>query len=144
MNTDNLVEFRKDIGLTQEEMGKIIGVKQSTYACYENGIENISIIRLNIIANKFHKSLNFLTGVSRSDDIDFIEKDFTRKDIGNILKSERKKLNMTQEKLSKELNVDRVSISWYETGRGVTIPVLIQYSELFNKSIDYLCGKADN
>ena len=72
MNTDNLVEYRKDLGLNQTEMGKVIGVKKSTYACYETKRRIIPIIKLNIIANKYNKSLNFVSGNSRHDNIKFV------------------------------------------------------------------------
>ena len=141
INTDNLINFRKSIGLTQTEMAKVIGVQKSTYTCYENMIRIISITKLNIISNKYGKSLDFLSGNSLDDNIKFTKKDFTLEEIGNILKNERQLQGMTQKDLSEKFNIAQSRISDYEKGNGLTIPVLIQYSKLFNRSIDYLCGK---
>ena len=141
INTDNLINFRKSIGLTQTEMAKVIGVQKSTYTCYENMIRIISITKLNIISNKYGKSLDFLSGNSLDSNIKFTKKDFTLEEVGNILKNERQLQGMTQKDLSEKFNVAQSRISDYEKGKGLTIPVLIQYSKLFDKPIDYLCGK---
>ena len=103
----------------------------------------MSIDKLNMISNKYHKSLEFLAGMSRSDNIQFVEKDLIFEDIGKILKNERKKQGISQEQLAQKLNVDRTTISLYERGKSLTIPILIQYAIYFDRSIDYLCGKTD-
>lgn len=45
----------------------------------------------------------------------------------------------TQERFAKELNIDRSNLSRIESGsRGCSLDLLIQFSELFNVSLDYL------
>ena len=142
MNTDNLIEFRKDLGLTQEEMGKIVGVKKTTYSNYENCNTIIPIDRLNIISNKYDLSLDYLLGISRTNDSDFKHIKLDNMKISKKLKQVRSNLNMSQEEFAKELKTSRSIISYYETGKvKITALVLIDYAKLCNKSIDWLCCK---
>lgn len=141
MNSDNLRELREDLRMSQEDMGKLLNVKQSTYSDYENGRSIIPIERLNIISNRFNASLDYLIGISRSNDDKFnhVEIDFVK--IGNRLKEIRLENDLTQEAIARMLNTFHSRISDYENGKRITIPVLIEYSKVFNKSIDYLCLK---
>lgn len=66
-------------------------------------------------------------------------------DFGNRLYAERKKAQMTQERLAELLNVSPAHIHHLEKGnRYPSIQLLIQISNLLNVSIDYLlAGKAE-
>lgn len=62
----------------------------------------------------------------------------------NRLKQLRNELNMSQEELSKKLNLSKGIISMYEKeDRKPSLDVLISLSEIFNCSIDYIIGKSD-
>lgn len=142
MNTDNLIELRKDLGLTQRQMAEIVGVSESTYSNYENYHAVIPLKRLNIIANKYNKSLDFLTGISRSNDDNFKHVDIDNKKIGERLKEIRLNLKLSQRDFAKKLKTGYSIISDYETGNvTITILVLIDYAKLSGKSIDWLCCK---
>ena len=143
MRLDNFIELRKFLGISQEKMAKLIGVDRSTYAHYENGSKVIPIKRLNIISNKYNVSLNFLTGLSRENNIEFKAIEISHKQIGKNLKKVRKDLNLTQVELAKKLFTGHSSISEYEKGMRITVLLLIDYAKITGKSIDYLCGKAD-
>ena len=56
-----LLKIRKDINLSQEKFGKLIGVPQRTYASYENGERSIPINILIKIALKTNYSVDYLT-----------------------------------------------------------------------------------
>lgn len=59
-----------------------------------------------------------------------------------ILINERKKRGWSQETLAQKLDISRQSISKWETEQAFPdLPKLIQLSELFDLSIDELCGK---
>jgi methanogenic corrinoid protein MtbC1 len=64
------------------------------------------------------------------------------KSFGNRIKNLRKKLNLTQKYLAKELNLSQTAIGNYE--KDIRFPnkdVLILFSNYFNVSLDYLiCG----
>ena len=55
------------------------------------------------------------------------------------LRKIRKKKNLNQLKVAMDLNISRESISYYENGkREPSLALLVQISEYFNVSIDYL------
>lgn len=61
---------------------------------------------------------------------------------GDVLKKERKKLNLTQEQLAKKINTTRQNITNWETGYNVpSIDLLQRLSNFFDCSIDYLLGR---
>lgn len=61
------------------------------------------------------------------------------------LKEIREKKNITQTKLSVELEVSQELISHYETGKSKpNIETLIKLADYFNCSTDYLIGRTNN
>lgn len=63
---------------------------------------------------------------------------------GERLKEERLRKKLTQEQLAAILEIDRTSISKYETGRQIPeLNVLNLISDLFNVSLDYITGRSD-
>ena len=65
-----------------------------------------------------------------------------KKELGKRLKQSRKELKLTQEKLANIFNTTHSTISAYENGVTL-IPTIfiIEFAQLSNKSIDWLCGK---
>ncbi len=60
------------------------------------------------------------------------------------LKEIRKENRYTQAKLAKKLNTDNGVISRYESGKTLILTsFLVEYSNIFNISCDYLLGKID-
>ena len=56
----NIKKYRKRMGLTQDELGKKLGIKQQTIAMYENDKTNIKPVTLKEIANALNVSLTDL------------------------------------------------------------------------------------
>ncbi len=55
------------------------------------------------------------------------------------LKKIRKQQNLNQQKVAIDLNISREALSHYETGkREPSLALLVQMSEYFNVSINYL------
>ncbi len=55
------------------------------------------------------------------------------------LRDIRKKKGYSQQKVAMDLNISREALSYYETGkRSPDIDMLLQMSEYFNVSVDYL------
>ena len=53
--------------------------------------------------------------------------------------------DMSQEKLSKLLNIGQQTLSQYESNkRKLPIDLLEKYAEILNVSIDYIMGRTDN
>lgn len=56
----------------------------------------------------------------------------------------RKSLGLTQQEVANRLNIERTSYARYESGcREPDIATLIQLADLFQVSLDYLCGRTD-
>ena len=57
----------------------------------------------------------------------------------------RKQRKLTQEKVGEMVNMSQRSVANWESGdRSPSLSTLIELSELFNVSLDYLLGKTDN
>ena len=62
----------------------------------------------------------------------------------NRIKELRKEKNITQLRLSTELNVSQEAISSYESGKSTpSVASLIKMSEIFNTSMDYIMDRTD-
>ena len=60
----------------------------------------------------------------------------------DVIRNERKKLGLTQEKLAKLLNTTRQNVSNWETGYNIpSIELLIKLADFFEVSTDYLLGR---
>ncbi len=55
-------QLRKEKKLTQEELGKIIGVKKGAISYYESGKTKISVEDLAKLSNEFNKSMDYFVG----------------------------------------------------------------------------------
>ena len=142
MNTNNLIELRKNLKLTQAQMAKIVNVKSNTYSDYETSKIIIPLEKLNTISNKFDVSLDYLAGITKNKDEDFKHIEIDNNIISKNLQKIRLENNYTQEYIASKLNTADSTISDYELGKSkITILILIEYHELFKVSIDKLCGK---
>ncbi len=62
----------------------------------------------------------------------------------NRIKALREEFNLSQEELAKKLNLSKGIISLYEQEkRKPSLEILIQLSEVFNVSIDYILGRTN-
>jgi transcriptional regulator with XRE-family HTH domain len=60
-------------------------------------------------------------------------------DLGNRIKTEREKLNMSQDDLAQKMDISRQAISKWETGNSYPdIEKILRLSEIFNLSLDEL------
>ena len=62
MLAENLKSLRKEKGLTQDQLSKLIGIAQTTYAGYETGRYEPDIETLIKIADYFKVSVDYLVG----------------------------------------------------------------------------------
>jgi transcriptional regulator with XRE-family HTH domain len=63
----------------------------------------------------------------------------------NRIKDLREDHDLTQEKLSKMLNISQRTYSYYETGgRSVPIDVVCDLADIYKTSTDYILGLTDN
>ncbi len=66
MNLIRLKEIREDRDLTQKEIAKILNMTQVQYSRYETGVRLIPIDKLNILANYYNTSVDYL--ICRTDE----------------------------------------------------------------------------
>lgn len=66
MNISRLKEIREDNDLHQKDIAKILGVTQQQYNKYELGINSIPLEKINILADYYNTSVDYL--ISRTDE----------------------------------------------------------------------------
>lgn len=71
MKTSEIIRFlRKKSGLSQEELGLIIGVKKSAIAKYEHGrVENLKRSTIEKLALYFNVSPSYILGIEETEDV---------------------------------------------------------------------------
>ena len=62
MNVHRLKDLREDMDLTQVEVAKILNTTQQQYSKYEIGIRLIPIDKLNILADFYKTSSDYILG----------------------------------------------------------------------------------
>ncbi len=55
-------EIREDKSLTQSDIAKILNTTQQQYSKYELGIQIIPLEKINILANYYNTSIDYLVG----------------------------------------------------------------------------------
>ena len=144
MNFERLFLLRQSNGLTQKEMGEILGVKRVAISQWENTKEIIPLDKLNIYSNYFLVSLDYIVGLD--DNKRKIKKIKLNKNIiGKNLRRLRKEFNLTQEDLAYVLNTSHSTISAYESGKTTLLTAFaFQICTKYGISLDWLCGKSDD
>lgn len=71
---------------------------------------------------------------------------YDMKKTGDRIRQLRIQFGYSQQQLAKELNIDRSHLSHIESGeRGSSIDLLVQFSEFFHVTLDYIImGKSDS
>ena len=127
MNNNNLKYVREELEMTQEELGLVFGVKGSTVAGWENNNDSIPLNKLVKYANNYNYSLDYLTGLSRTNN--YIGK-FDKLDkakIGKKLKETRNKIGLSQQQIADECMISQSTYSGYESGNYL-ITALVLYT----------------
>ena len=142
MNFERLFLLRQSNGLTQDQMGEILGVKRVAVSQWENTKEIIPLDKLNIYSNYFMVSLDYIVGLD--DNKKEVTKIKLNKNIiGKNLRRLRKEFNLTQEDLADVLNTSHSTISAYESGKTTLLTAFaFQICTKYRISLDWLCGKS--
>ena len=93
--SNRLKKLRKEKGLTQADLAKVLNTNQSQYGKYENGKTNLSLENTKILAEYFGVSIPYLLG--------YEENFTTNKPNATILIELVKELSFISEKKSKLL-----------------------------------------
>lgn len=145
MLNENLKDIRTYFDLTQKEISEILNVSRSTYAGWENSIDNIPLTKLNSFSNYFDISLDYLCGLTSIKKYNIINKEIDINVAAKNLKRIRLQHNDTQDKIAKVINTDRSNYSRYELGKNLILTsLIIDFAKYYKVSIDWLLGKTKN
>ena len=141
MNLERLYFLREEFEMTQEELGRIIGVKKYSISNWERGKEIIPLEKLNAISNYYNVSLDYILSLSKDKKI-VNKNELDKVQIGLKFKKIRIMNNLTQRELAKILHTTHSVIWSYETGRNMILTAFAyDFCKKFNVSLDWLCTK---
>ena len=142
--SERLVELRENNYIKQYDIANILNIHKGAYNQYETEHVIIPIKHLNTLCNYFDVSIDYIFGFTKDKNYKNYKKIIDKNIAGNNLKYFRKENKITQDKLAKELNVSRTTITEYERGTNlIATPFLYDICKKYNISADYLLGKID-
>ncbi len=132
MQIMNLRNSREILNLTQIEVAKIMNVNNSTVSGWETGKDTIPLEQLINYANIFKFSLDYLFGLSKTNDYNAIYNiDLVK--IGLNLKKIRTKNGFTLESIANMLNTTKSTIWAYENGKHlINTSFLFALTNIYN------------
>ena len=142
MNADKIRSIRENNELTQQEVADILDVTRSAYSLWEINKNTIPIEYLNKFSNEFDVNIDYLVDLSINQNIKFNKIELDKKELGKRIRTARKSINYTQEKLADKLNTTHSVISAYESGKTkVPTLFLIEIAKMTNKSLNWFLNK---
>lgn len=139
----NLRESRELIDKKQKDIAKLMKVNFTTVSGWETGKDTIPLKRLIEYANYFNYSLDYLFGLTRTNDTNYLPLTIKLDLIAKNLKLLRKKHNLTQADVAKKINTTQASYAHYENAINL-IPTTFLYNLTLIYSpfsIDELLGR---
>ena len=136
--SNRLKKLRKEKGLTQSDLAKVLNTNQSQYGKYENGKTNLSIENAQILADYFGVTLPYLLGLDDDSCIDESKKmtpfQSLVRDRGIFLRE-----------ISEATGIGYSTLGNYNQGsRSPNAKNAQILSEYFGVSIPYLLGYEEN
>lgn len=139
----NLRESRELIDKKQKDIAELMKVNFTTVSGWETGKDTIPLRRLIEYANYFNYSLDYLFGLTRTNDTNYLPLTINLDLIAKNLKLLRKKHNLTQADVAKKINTTQASYAHYENAINL-IPTTFLYNLTLiysSFSIDELLGR---
>lgn len=133
MINNNIKYIREELEMTQEELGLVFGVTGATVSGWENNNDTMPLPKMVKLANMYHYSLDYITGLSRKNNYSLIKK-LDKKEVGNKLKVIRQKLGLTQKQIADECMITQQSYSLYENGKTL-VTSLVLYTICYNHKL---------
>lgn len=139
MKFNRIKELRLKNNLNQEEIAKELNVKRSTYAGWELGTNTIPLRKLYLLSIYYKYSIDYITGVSKTNNFKYLNNNIKLKVVGNNLRILRKNQNLSQKEVANFLKIATSTYTLYELG-NILIPTIYIYklAKKFNYSIDKL------
>jgi len=135
---DKLFELRKEKGLTQADLAKVLNTNQSQYGKYENGKTNLTVENAKILANYFGVTLPYLLGLDDNSGTDGSKK---MTPFQSLVRDRR----MSLKEISEATGIGYSTVGNYNQGSRIPNARNAQLlSEYFGVSIPYLLGYEEN
>ena len=142
MNLERLFFLREEKDLRQLDVANILKVNRVNISNWEKGKEIIPLDKLNIYANYFNTSLDYILKFTNKKISNNHVETLDKKIVGQRLKKIRKNNNLTQKELADILNTTQSTISDYENGMNLILTSFAyQVCLRYNISMDWLCGR---
>ena len=142
MINNNLKFCRESLEMTQKELGYVFGVAESTVSGWENNNDIMPLTKLVKFCDLYGFSLDYVTGLTRTNYSYSKINKLDRNKIGDNLKKIRNNLNLTQSKIAKECMISQTTYSNYELGiRLITTLSLYTLCKKHNLSMDEIIGR---
>lgn len=142
MNFERLFLLREEKDLYQTDIANILNVKQVNISNWENCKEIIPLSKLNIYANYFNVSMDYILKLSDEKIPSVNKNELNKALIGKNIKTIRMQNNLSQKDLANILNTTQSTIWAYETGKTLILTAFAyQICVKYNISMDWLCGR---
>ena len=140
-----LKELREEQNIRQYELSNYLHFSKEVYGNFERENTLIPIKYLNILANYFNCSIDYLFNFTNNKSYQNIQQEINYNLQKLRLKELRKEQKLTQKELAKAINVAPSTIGDYEKrNKPIATPFLYDICKKYNISADYLLGKIDN
>lgn len=141
-------QLRKRIGLTQEALGKKLGVIKQTVSSWENNISEPNSEVLSNMASIFDVSIGYLYGLTdeccSAANMEW-RYSLVSNRLGNILNQYRKDNRLSEQDFSKMLNISTELYAGIEFGKYIpSYELLKKASEVTGYDINYMTGATDH
>ncbi len=139
----NLRESREILDKKQKDIADLFNVNFTTVSGWETGKDTIPLRRLIEYANHFNYSLDYLFGLTRTNNPNYMPLTINLDIIAKNLKILRKRHKLTQEDVAKKINTTQASYAHYENAVNL-IPTAFLYNLTLIYSpfsIDELLGR---
>ena len=139
---DRLKELREDNDLKLYEIAEKLKVNKNTYAHWETLQNDIPIEKLNDLANYYHTTLDYVTGLTRTHKKVANNKKINMSIFRERIKKLRLENNYNQEYIASQLGLSQKTYSNIETGRYTPRTFKIYLlAKIYHVSLDYLLDR---
>ena len=142
MHLERLKLIRIEKNLTQANIAEILNVKRGTYASWECGNDTIPTKQLYKLAEYYHKSCDYILGLTANNKNVFTNKEIDLQMIGENIKKVRLSNHLSQTQFATSININQSTLWAYEKGKTlITTTTLIELNKVYNVAIDVILGR---
>ena len=142
MHLERLKLIRIEKNLTQANVAEILNVKRGTYASWECGNDTIPTKQLYKLAEYYHKSCDYILGLSDNNKNVFTNKEIDLQTIGEKIKKVKLTNHLSQAQFATSININQSTLWAYEKGKTlITTTTLIELNIVYNIAIDIILGR---